>query len=112
VALRHAGALWGLPDPAVVVNPESTPNTIGRITLDAKRAGKRSAGNPHAAFDEAGTGNGATPATAPVPDPTERGALGNQRPYRDHLSKNLEELSGHAGENARKVLDLGDAAAY
>ena len=65
-----------------MVNPESTPNTIGRITLDAKQAGKRSAGNPHAAFDEAGTGNGATPATAPVPDPTERGALGNQRPYR------------------------------
>jgi hypothetical protein len=31
---------------------------IGRITLDAKPAGQRSAGNPHAPLDEAGTGNG------------------------------------------------------
>ncbi len=54
-----------------MVCPESTPNTIGLITLDAKQAGKRSAVNPHAAFDEAGTGNGATSATAPVLDPTD-----------------------------------------
>jgi hypothetical protein len=30
---------------------------IGLITLDEKLTGKRSAGNPHAAFDEAGAGN-------------------------------------------------------
>jgi hypothetical protein len=30
---------------------------IGPITLDAKRAGERSAGNPPATFDEAGAGN-------------------------------------------------------
>ena len=36
---------------------ESAPDAIGRITLDVKQAGKRSAGNPHAAFDEAGAGN-------------------------------------------------------
>ena len=28
------------------------------------------------------------------------------------LSKNLEGLSGHVGDNARKVLDLRDDAAY
>ena len=61
---------------------------IGPITLDAKCAGVRSAGNPHAACDAAGAGDGATAspirarrgksrtqtrsylrATAPVPDP-------------------------------------------
>ena len=36
---------------------ESAPDANGHITLDAKQAGKRSAGNPHAAFDEAGAGN-------------------------------------------------------
>jgi hypothetical protein len=30
---------------------------IGPINLDAKQTGERSAGNPHAAFDVAGTGN-------------------------------------------------------
>ena len=30
---------------------------ISPITLNVKRAGKRSAGKPHAAFDVAGTGN-------------------------------------------------------
>ncbi len=42
------------------VDVESGPNVIGPITLGEKCAGKRSAGNPHAAFDVAGTGNGAT----------------------------------------------------
>ena len=32
----------------------------GHITLDAKCAGARSAGNPHAACEEAGAGNGLT----------------------------------------------------
>ena len=36
---------------------ESAPDANGHITLDAKQAGKRSAGNPHAAFEEAGAGN-------------------------------------------------------
>jgi len=31
---------------------------LGHISLDKKTTGKRSAGKPHAAFDEAGTGNG------------------------------------------------------
>jgi hypothetical protein len=32
---------------------------IGRITLGPKRAGVRSAGNTHAAYEVAGTGDGA-----------------------------------------------------
>ncbi len=32
--------------------------SIGHINLDKNTAGKRSAGKPHAAFDEAGAGNG------------------------------------------------------
>ena len=36
---------------------ESISDRIGHISLDVKQAGKRSAGKPHAAFDEAGTGN-------------------------------------------------------
>jgi hypothetical protein len=43
---------------------------IGHINSDAKTTGKRSAGNPHAAFDEAGAGNSTHNVTAPVPDPT------------------------------------------
>lgn len=36
---------------------ESLSSTIGLINLSVKLSGKRSAGNPHAAFDEAGAGN-------------------------------------------------------
>jgi hypothetical protein len=36
---------------------ESLSSTIGPINRDEKLSGKRSAGNPHAAFDEAGAGN-------------------------------------------------------
>ena len=36
---------------------ESAPSKIGLITHDKKSAGKRSAGNPHAAFDVEGAGN-------------------------------------------------------
>ena len=32
--------------------------SIGHINLDKNTSGKRSAGKPHAAFDEAGAGNG------------------------------------------------------
>ncbi len=38
----------------------SRPCQIGPIKLDAKHTGKRSAGNPHAAFDVEGAGNGVT----------------------------------------------------
>jgi hypothetical protein len=51
-----AGAVQRLPGPAQRF-AESTPSLIGPITLEAKRAGERSAGKPPAAFDEAGAGN-------------------------------------------------------
>ena len=50
VAVRAAGTVRKL-------RWESAPDRIGHITLDVKQTGKRSAGNPHAAFEEAGTGN-------------------------------------------------------
>ena len=37
---------------------ESTAGQLGHINLDKNTTGKRSAGKPHAAFDEAGAGNG------------------------------------------------------
>ena len=52
--------LCKLPGAAPTTDAESAPSLIGPITLDVKRAGKRSAGNPHAAFDAAGAGNVAT----------------------------------------------------
>src|SRR4029077_1906634 len=36
---------------------ESRPSKIGPISLGVKQTGERSAGNLHAAFDEAGAGN-------------------------------------------------------
>ena len=50
----------GYPGAAPTTDAKSAPSLIGPITLDVKRAGKRSAGNPHAAFDVAGAGNVAT----------------------------------------------------
>ncbi|HUU17080.1 MAG TPA: hypothetical protein VMW72_08030 [Sedimentisphaerales bacterium] len=42
---------------------------ISHINLGMKHIGKRSAGKPHADFDEAGAGNGLTaPALDPTPD--------------------------------------------
>src|SRR5271165_3823623 len=47
--------------PSGSTRAESRPGRIGPITLEAKQTGERSAGNPHAAFDEAGAGNVARP---------------------------------------------------
>ncbi len=43
-----------------VTTTERSSGTIGLITLDVKRAGARTAGNPHAACEVAGIGNGIT----------------------------------------------------
>src|ERR1019366_911216 len=70
MAVRDAGAIQWLPGPARFL-AESAPSLIGPITLDAKHAGKRSAGNPHAPFDVAGAGNvkmAAGPASAKTPE--------------------------------------------
>ena len=92
---------------AVLALDESSSSVIGPITLGEKCAGKRSAGNPHAAFEVAGTGNGATDhprrarsgkprtqtrmilrATAPALDPTD--GCGLSRWYSDEIR--LESL--------------------
>ena len=57
MALSAPGLVQQLPGAAPTTEAESAPSLIGPITLDVKRAGKRSAGNPHAAFDVAGAGN-------------------------------------------------------
>ena len=55
------------------------PSVIGHITLDAKWTGARSAGNPHAACDRAGAGNGPmasrTEASSPKGAATATGSL-------------------------------------
>jgi hypothetical protein len=61
---------------------ESAARLIGHISFQVKLAGKRSAGNLHAAFDVAGTGNVAL-TNAPVLDPTCEG-LGVKIPRPTH----------------------------
>ena len=89
-----------------------------------KLAGKRSAGNPHAAFDEAGAGNGvddplegdnrpkgenqfgltrSRTATAPVLDPTcER--LGVKVPWSTHLGGDQGRMI--SAQDRRKAVEL------
>jgi hypothetical protein len=55
MAVRNSAAVQRLQ--GSLAKAESRPSTIGPITLDAKQAGERKAGNPHAAFDAAGAGN-------------------------------------------------------
>ena len=57
MALHAPGAVRCVPgEPRVTA--ESAPSLIGHITLGVKRTGEPCAGNPHARFDRAGTGNG------------------------------------------------------
>ena len=58
MALRNPRTLQWVPSGAANCRVESAPSMIGPITLGAKSAGQRSAGNPPAPLDEAGTGNG------------------------------------------------------
>jgi len=60
VAGQAPGLVQGLPGAAPTTGAESAPSRRGPITLEVQRAGKRSAGKPHAAFDGAGAGNVAT----------------------------------------------------
>src|SRR6266571_5300340 len=55
MAVRNLEAVQQLSGSAV--RAESRPGRIGPISLGAKQTGERRAGNPHAAFDVAGTGN-------------------------------------------------------
>src|ERR1017187_10037849 len=108
MVLYRARFVQQLLGPVHEASAESCPGTIGHITLDAKQTGTRSAGNPHAACDEAGIGNGfrvrilrhsqrkqGAPArldlrsTAPVLDPTFRGDGGNGGIIRSPLSVSI-----------------------
>src|ERR1700719_4482579 len=55
VAVRILAAVQRLPGSPTAA--ESRPSKIGPISLGVKQTGERSAGNLHAAFDEAGAGN-------------------------------------------------------
>ena len=57
MAVRHAETLFGVPRILRAVVLSSRSKLIGLINLDAKCAGARSAGNPHATCDAAGAGN-------------------------------------------------------
>src|SRR5271165_1739888 len=59
MAVPNSEAVQWLPSGST--SAESRSGRIGPITLGAKQTGERSAGNPHAAFDEAGAGNVARP---------------------------------------------------
>ena len=54
MVIRRFGSLRRLSNS---LPPKSTSSAIGFITFDEKFLGKRSAGNPHAAFEVAGAGN-------------------------------------------------------
>src|SRR5277367_2296163 len=55
MAVRHPEAVQQLS--SEIRRVESCPGMIGPISLDMKRMGARSAGNPHAACDVEGAGN-------------------------------------------------------
>src|SRR5271166_377580 len=59
MAVPNSEAVQWLPSGST--RAESRSGRIGPISLEAKQTGERSAGNPHAAFDEAGAGNVARP---------------------------------------------------
>lgn len=54
----------------IIMANESNSNTIGYINLNKKLTRKRTAVNPHGAFEVAGAGNEVTYTIAPVLDPT------------------------------------------
>ena len=56
----------------IIMANESSSNTISYINLNKKLIRKRTAANPHGAFEEAGTGNEVIYTIAPVLDPTLR----------------------------------------
>jgi hypothetical protein len=59
MAVQHVGTLPGVPRIVRAVVLSNRSELIGLINLDAKRAGARSAGEPHAKCDVAGAGDGA-----------------------------------------------------
>lgn len=56
MGVSRTGVVLRLQD--TILLTESVSSTIGQVSFDTKVLGERSAGNPHAAFDVAGAGNG------------------------------------------------------
>jgi hypothetical protein len=54
---RRKGFGWKRWSSQCYIARESNSSSIGHINLGMKHIGKRSVGNPHAVFDEAGAGN-------------------------------------------------------
>src|SRR5262249_18365538 len=71
VVVRDLEAVQQLPGSSATA--ESRPSRIGPINLGMKQTGERSAGNPHAAFDVAGTGNVAWSRCCDTSQPKGRG---------------------------------------
>src|SRR5271166_2934220 len=91
---------------------ESRSGRIGPISLEAKQTGERSAGNPHAAFDEAGAGNVARPRWCDTrgrkSEPTGNTNFGLNRraspqPYRGGLVPLRQLARGAAGGQLRRA---------
>src|SRR5918994_3302390 len=79
MAVREAGTLLGVSRLVSTVDLGSRSSLIGLITLDAKCAGARSAGNPHATCDVAGGGKQFTVRVVGDP-PKKRGGRGKSPP--------------------------------
>src|SRR5262245_14899649 len=60
MAVGDAGTLSSVSGVLFTAVSESRVQSIGRITLEVKCAGARSAANPHATCEVAGAGNGVT----------------------------------------------------
>ena len=79
---------------------DSQTRSIGLISLLVKPTGKRSAGNPHAAFDEAGAGNGAHYGHRASSRPYLRGPWGETpRGYSPRLQKQLAASTPKGEQN-------------
>ena len=103
MAVRHAGFIWALPRPSAhTAAVESAPSLIGRITLGMKRAGVRRAGNPHAAYDVAGVGNGVTGRTEAPACGESRRQTATPRPY-GYRASFRPYLRGLGGSNPARL---------
>src|SRR5208283_624469 len=108
MAVPNSEAVQWLPSGST--SAESRSGRISPISLEAKQTGERSAGNPHAAFDEAGAGNVARPRWCDTrrrkSEPTGNTNFGlnrraSPRPYRDRSVGWLEGATpNHAGRPA------------
>src|SRR3984957_1473667 len=88
--------------PSGSTSAESRSGRIGPITLEAKQIGERSAGNPHAAFDEAGVGNVARPRWCDTrrrkSEPTGNTNFGLNRRVSPRPYHSARLFGGHVGE--------------